>query len=30
MGTRWTAAFENKTIYACVEEMEKIEEQNEK
>ncbi|MBE6018322.1 MAG: DUF2207 domain-containing protein [Lachnospiraceae bacterium] len=29
MGTRWTAAFENKTIYACVEEIEKIEEQNE-
>ena len=27
MGTRWTAAFENKTIYTCVEEMEKIEEQ---
>ena len=22
MGTRWTAAFENKTIYTCVEEME--------
>jgi hypothetical protein len=28
MGTRWTAAFENNTIYSCVEEMEKIEEQN--
>ena len=28
MGTRWTAAFENKTIYACVEEIEKIEENN--
>ena len=24
MGTRWTAAFENKTIYTCVEEMEKM------
>jgi hypothetical protein len=23
MGTRWTASFENKTIYNCVEEMEK-------
>ncbi len=28
MGTRWTAPFENKTIYACVEEMEKNEEQD--
>ena len=30
MGTRWTATFENKTIYACVEEMEKNAEQSEK
>ena len=29
MGTKWTAAFENNTIYTCVEEMEKIVEQNE-
>lgn len=29
MGTRWTRAFENKAIYTCVEEIEKIEEQNE-
>ena len=28
MGTKWTATFENNTIYTCVEEMEKIEEQN--
>ena len=28
MGTRWTAAFENKTIYTCVEEMEKMTENN--
>ena len=29
MGTKWTAAFENKTIYTCVEEMEKLAEQEE-
>lgn len=29
MGTRWTAAFENKTIYTCVEEMEKMTENKE-
>ena len=30
MGTRWTRAFENKAIYTCVEEIEKIEEQNDR
>lgn len=30
MGTKWTAAFENNTIYTCVEEMEKMAEESEK